>query len=1102
MTATLWDPYAGRSSGGGSTGAASVQSVAQADNSTPLGRGIPLGIGSCAFKGEILVDIDQIGGVRLVNGRYRANIIVGFAVNDLGGDWTLVRLKANDQIVFSAKDPVRALGTTMRFYGGGQTAVDPIVTQYLDAKYRTMWPTMAYIVFEDFDITAYSDGSDIPVFVAELATSATVSGGSEGFGTQTFGPYASGDRSRLIAVDWQLRETYHLVQLDDDSYMIGTYTLEGVETRRVAVTGPEAFSYIGTFSALSGSGHILARCTFSGLDGYALIDTLTGEMVSIFHAVSNGFGDYFESGDVLITRQVRSDRSSVYIALAASTFFMSVLPKSHYGWCLAIDVTNKTITAVNGPASNPVPVAVPSSLAYTNFSILAAGDVSNGQFLIYMVNEAMTVWQQATVSESGVSDVVDLPSMPDATSTVISAVYDARNEAIVYTRTGDDLVSAAIAYGSEIYRVDLSVLDGARPSDPYIITSEGDSWQSGFSGLYISNVSGWGEKRYTVDLSSGDTSLIFGQPRYYSQYEGIGLAASDSTDITEIGVPYVSINQVVTPGVVDAEDILAALATFKGDYDASDLVFTGFVGGECYGYPINSDTTVDECIRDVCQTLGIRQYHDAGKWHFIMPRRNGDFSVDAVLLPDDITLERIRQRTSDTEASIRDCHLTYIDLDADYNQVTQSHIRPTGVFDTARSGRVDRISTNLVMSAPQAARSAWRLAYESEFDRTSYSLELMPRQARIVPSDYVQFPFGSRTVTGEVRKTVLDTGDFSQKVDVTQAMQYQESASLGSGLVTVAPTNALPARMVVLDTALISSSDDMAGSGLRGYVAFLGQDDANIQTHVAYKSANGTDYLAFGGRGGIAPVWGTVSSISRNRDDGFATDYAGSLSFVKIGGLAADLATISEAQAYQNVNIAAVGAPGRWVLIAYQGVSISGYTITLSEIIWGWGGTEIYLDDLQAGDLFINLDSSEYLRYSSQASALGSSEYLKGGHSSYLVSQLVTVAQVADGEAEKPFAPVNVAYSDAGSTRTITWDYRERLSIVPVLLGAQSAGYSETVLAFEADLLDGSGNVLATLETATGSVGYDTGTYAAASAKIYQMGLGGTLRGHAATLTF
>jgi hypothetical protein len=45
--------------------------------------------------------------------------------------------------------------------------------------------------------------------------------------------------------------------------------------------------------------------------------------------------------------------------------------------------------------------------------------------------------------------------------------------------------------------------------------------------------------------------------------------------------------------------------------------------------------------------------------------------------------------------------------------------------------------------------------------------------------------------------------------------------------------------------------------------------------------------------------------------------------------------------------------------------------------------------------------------------------------------------------------------------------------------------------------------VLTTLEAADNEVGYDTGAYPGAdAAHIYQMGLGGSLRGHRASLTF
>jgi hypothetical protein len=117
-----------------------------ADNSTPIGRGIPKGIGVTGRKGEVIIDPDHFGGVRFENGKQIVTLVLGFQDTDLGGPSSLLWLKANEQFIFRAQTPLRAPPSEMIVYDGTQTAVDPTILAALGATETTMWPGMAYIV--------------------------------------------------------------------------------------------------------------------------------------------------------------------------------------------------------------------------------------------------------------------------------------------------------------------------------------------------------------------------------------------------------------------------------------------------------------------------------------------------------------------------------------------------------------------------------------------------------------------------------------------------------------------------------------------------------------------------------------------------------------------------------------------------------------------------------------------------------------------------------------------------------------------------------------------------------------------------------------------
>jgi len=299
---------------------------------------------------------------------------------------------------------------------------------------------------------------------------------------------------------------------------------------------------------------------------------------------------------------------------------------------------------------------------------------------------------------------------------------------------------------------------------------------------------------------------------------------------------------------------------------------------------------------------------------------------------------------------------------------------------------------------------------------------------------------------------------------------------------------------------LLRASDDLGGLGLRSYALISGAGTGDLPASTLWQSTDGINYTAEGTATGNAPLTGLVTALSGVGTDSFSTDFVNTITVQITSGDISTMASTDEAGRYALTNLAAIGRQGRWVLVSFEDVSVSGQVATLSNLIWGVSGSEVYLSQLVVGDNFVVLKPSEVLALSAGVTVLDDTLYLKAGYAGFLVSDLATVSVSQDGEAEKPFAPVTLAYSDAGPTRTITWEFRERLGDLPVIYGAETAGYSETSLAFEIDLYNGSTFVVMLNATAA-TVNYNTGTYTATKANVYQMsGLG--IRGHGATLTF
>lgn len=1100
----VWNPY------GGSTTDAPVSRIEQADNSSPLGRGIPKGIGTTGSKGEIIIDPDQFGGVRLVNGKYFVTLVLGFMDTDLGGAATLLWLKANDEFIYRLASPKRSPSTPIRIYGGSQSAVDPAILDALGASEATYWPGLAYVVLEDFDITPYSDNGEIPTFTAAWSTDVTTASAARAESTNSFADLGDDGTWDNYTLGYDGTRGVVYTQSNGSTDYIHTIDLENnIEIYRAALTTTEQFSHI---IALPGSPYVVCTSINAGNSNLfcaRLIHSRTGSVIATLNSVPKGGGDWEMDAQTAVL--VQSDIATKYIIFGYRWASTGINPNTTYvndGCIMLADITTGTLEYIAHPETAPLR----TTSVQTHLIAWAWRDNGDGSLTAWYAEDTdQTIWQ-VTVTATGATAPTAIYT--NTTSTINGLTYDATDNTVVFSRDDGYVIKVNLS-GTVQYSKDNSALT-------YLVLNRQDNGQSGnriasytragFAVAIRSN----GDP-YLVDLGDGSATLINTDDWYsmfYDQFRGYyGLPDFYTGTFGQGGAISRYASGDATPNTVDASDILTSLMTYQGDYASGDLTFTDFVGNECSGLDVSSDTTIDALKQDVCNTLGIRETHDAGKVKFAIPPRDGSYALDATLTDYHVTIDGVQQSITDEDAAFERVTLDYIDPGADYLRNTQEYVRPNGSYTVVNSNKRGNVQTNLVMSATQAAKAAQRITYESDLNRRAYTFEVMPAKINLEPSDIVSFTYGPAndyTVVGEIRASEIRR-DFTQALELTEYLRGIETTFTGTSLVQVTPATVnASAELILLDTALLSLGDDLSGNALRSYVVFLGAGEDALSASSFYKSTDGFEYTQEGQVSGIAPVAGTVSAISRNYSNAKQTDYDGTLT-VQIGsGDIDNLAIVTEAQKYQLVNYAAIGAEGRWVLIAYRTVSSSGQTATLGEIIWGLRGTEVYLSSLATGDRFINLEANELIKFSEATSLRTSSAYYKGGYAGWLITSFPTIKHTVDGEAEKPYAVENLAASVVAGGIQFSCDVRERLGIVPVLNGAQSAGYSEGGLSIEWDIYDNSSPQvkLRTLTSTAENVTYtnaqietDFGTIPdTITVKVYQMSRL-DFRGHEAVAT-
>jgi hypothetical protein len=1095
-----------------------------ADNSTPIGRGIPKGIGVTGRKGEVIIDPDHFGGVRFENGKQIVTLVLGFQDTDLGGPSSLLWLKANEQFIFRAQTPLRAPPSEMIVYDGTQTAVDPTILAALGATETTMWPGMAYIVLKDFDVTP-SNGQ-LPVFLGAWATDATEVASSTTASINKFGAYPAGYNNAAMCVDYTNNLAYQtLAGNAGDPIIISTIDIcTGDEVNRVTAshTYSTAFSdYPYYATALEGSNYIVVHAISkvaiadNSIYGLRMINARTGTVVASLDAVyhpdtMSPINDgYFEPG-IWGSVLLRSDSTTTYLVLCNLFANVGILPadvQASEFIAVIADVTNGTLQYIVHPEYNPIRGITGPSQNPQAFTVASISDDSRA-VVYWFESGSRTQVYKATLTESGATDV----SLVYTHGVTLRGIgYDAIDNALILVDSTHYITKYDLDTSTQTYAVDQSAIAGASSLWMNIVTDS--AYWTGFHivkpGFGI--VMRGNNDMYLCDFSDGSLSLLSSNTNEYGvfdQYRGV-VIYPHSTD----GLIKFDTLGDLTPNSIDGTEIITSLMTYNGDYVAGDLTFTNFPGGEAEGLDVSFDTTIDALMRDVSDTLGIREVHDDGKVKFSIPLRDGAFAIDVTLTDNDIAADGIQQFIEDEDSAFARAIIGYSDIDADFNRVTQEYARPNGSYTVLKSNKRRNIETALVMTSVQASKAAQRLTYESDLNHTVFEMAIMPAQFSVEPTAITQFNYGPNaemTIVGEVRKATL-YGDLSQTLQISEYLQAIESTFAGTALVTIAPPCKpfTPTTLTVLDTALLSYNDDLGGAGLRGYVLMSGTLLENLTNSVAYVSETGTDYGAIGTRSGIAPIGGAIEALTGTLPNGFQTDFVNTMDVFISSGDVTVMASTDEAGRYSLVNFAAIGAPGRWVLISYEDVSVSGQIATLSNIVWGVRGTEVYIDQLVVGDEFHNLESSEYIRYGSSVSTLDAELFYKAGYVGFSLRQLITVKNTTDGEAEKPYASVQFVGVDNAGDVDLTCQYRERLDPFPVMTGAKAAGYSDGTN-FEWEIWGGSPSVLKrTLTSTTNAVTYaaadfvtDFGspTPASFTARVYHMSDLG-MRGHRAEAT-
>jgi hypothetical protein len=1033
------------------------------DNSSPAGEQIVAGIGTSSYDGKVV----WWDGFDPTKEKSTTSFVMMFKDCLFADSFSLVKMFADEQLIISTVAPLRQSGQTIRFYDGTQTAVDPLLTRALGAANATAWPGYVYAVFENFDCSNY--GNRIPLIRVVLAGSVTDAAASEDQSTLSFGAYGIGYSNGAFAVDPVKGHHYQIVSDGNNDAYVSTVDISTLtEINRVPIFGISPFGVINFTVALLGTDYIACSVSEPGVRP-ALLNVQTGELVASLAMVTGGGTDWELSPKRAIPLPswnatkfiVVTERGEVYDAYTTL---------SQVGVFVA-DVTNKTLTWIVHPYTNPMLGADEGAVTTSvEFGPIVDGVVSMWYTDGHATDEGAV--NVALISDAGFTSGAFYVETVAGKKPKGLAYDQTKSVLVVYREDGSFLKLNAVTgalistTAGAVTTYNINIWGDDPPVHEYqaFITNSRPGYTLATRGDLDGDI-------YLIDLDTFATTLLIDQSdfndhdssKFFDQYYGWMTEGSDDAGI---------INRVTlgdaTPDTVDLVDIFGQLATFDDRFDIGDLDFTGFSGNECSGLKLDNDTTIDNLENSIAELFDVKIVESDGTRKYTFPPRDGSFAIDLTLDPEDI-VERgsttIEKTFGAGEDEFVGCSVSYFDVDADYKRLEQTYLRPIGIYDVTRSKKKRTINTVLSLTANQSKQLATLAVYRSVMGNEFYNFGLVPGFSHAEPADILSFDFRGFTTIARIKEATLNA-DYTQDIVAYQYLRFADATYTGASLPTVEEdAQSIFTRLIYLDIPLLSASHDLDGDGLVQYAQMAGYGTLLVNGTL-YKSPDGNTFTSQGSTFGAVPVVGTISAISGTPTDPFVQDTTNEIAVVISGGDIADLVTITTPEFEAGTNVAAIGRNGRWVLIWFQTVSSSNGVATLSDLMWGVRGSEVWIEDLAVGDEFVLINPAYYTRFRNDVEDLDDSFYYKAANPLVPLGSVATAAYVASGVAETPYAAINLDAVIDGSDIDLTWDYRSR-----VATGTNPTDYGEETLSFQIDIMDGD-TVLRTLTSTTNAKTY------------------------------
>jgi hypothetical protein len=508
------------------------------------------------------------------------------------------------------------------------------------------------------------------------------------------------------------------------------------------------------------------------------------------------------------------------------------------------------------------------------------------------------------------------------------------------------------------------------------------------------------------------------------------------------------------------EPLAAIVADLCGRADLADQdLDTGEFDATVSGYVIGRQTTVRGALEPLARAFFFDAVESDDALRFRGRGRTPSATIpgDLFLPLDGQTGEAWRERRTQEAELPEWVSVVYMDRDADYQQGTQAAKRASLPLPTMNSRSQASLELAMALDATTAKRIAERTLAGTWLERSAYEAALPPDFLRLEPTDVVDVVLPSGSVF-RTRITRLDVGaDFSLRLEgvAETAATYISTvlADGGSGRPLQRIVVDAATRLILPDLPLLRDVDDAGGTGSRLYYLMAGFGAPGWPGAALYRSADGSAWSQTGRALGEA-AWGATANALGSPASPFSTDEVNSLRiFMTTGG--ERLESVTQEAMLNGANAALLlKANGEPEVIQFRDVTLSpDGSFTLTGLLRGRRGTDVFVDGHQPGELFVLLDPDDVETLPVPLGELGLARSWRAVGFGALFEDAETIVQAHSGRDLMPLAPVHLTGSRNGSgDLTVTWQRRTRIGgewrdgTGTVPLGEASEAYAVDIL--------------------------------------------------------